>query len=110
MTSPRLGDFTLAQMLLHYALRSTVDPESMSVATRDQNAWLAENLPTSDEEKEELIFSVSHIVEQDTYTTTMRNGRLYVSGFGSDTLMIVGAEEQQRFLALVNIIEIDDHS
>ncbi len=96
-------------MLLHYALLSTVDPESMSVATRDQNAWLAENLPTSDEEKEELIFSVLHIVEQDTYTTITRNGRLYVSGFGSDTLMIVGSEEQQRFLALVTTIEIDDH-
>lgn len=80
------------------------------MATRDQSAWLAGNLPTSEEEKEELIFSVSHVVEQDTYTTTMKNGRLYVVGFGSDTLLIMGQAERGRFLALVNAVEVDDAS
>lgn len=78
------------------------------MATRDQVAWLAENLPTSEEEKEELIFSVSHVLEQDIYATTMKNGRLHVVGIGSDTLLIVGPQERERFLALVSAVEVDE--
>ena len=76
--------------------------------TRDQSAWLAKNLPTSEEEKEETIFSVSRVVEQDTCTTTMKQCRLNVVGFGSDTLLIVGLQERERILELVDAVAVND--
>src|SRR3954469_7627643 len=80
----------------------------MTNVTTDYEHFYEMNEPDDQRAKDNLIQSVETITTVGEYTTKEENGRLFVTGWSSDTLRLANDKAKARFLRYVRDSKVLD--
>jgi hypothetical protein len=80
----------------------------MTNVTTNIEHWFEMNEPEDQDGKDDLTQSVETVASVGGYTTEEKNGQLFVSGWGNETLRLAGEEAKARFLRYVREAKVPD--